>query len=269
MAQLRGMAKHVWLLCLITVVIFSHQRNACAVDGTPSPEFTSQYVLHKGSMELGESTRRLYLSENGSYVFYSESKPVGIARWFTKSNITELSEWIYVQGQIRPLNYTYDRRGDSNPRQLKINFDWQKFKATSTADNPWQVSINPGTLDKLLYHLALIHDLQQGRQELTYSVADSGTIKSYLFTVAGEETVTTELGTYKTIKLERSGGSHETTVWSAPQLGYMPIKLEQDGVTLTLKSLSRVPQLTAAKPAETAAAKNTKNTDGETAKAKR
>jgi hypothetical protein len=267
MTPLREAAKHLWLLCLFSVALVGyHPSNAFAVDSTPSPEFSSQYVLHKGPMELGETTRRLYLSENGSYVFYSESKPVGIARLFTKSNITEVSEWIYVQGQLRPLNYTYDRRGDSNLRQVKINFDWQKLTATSTVDSPWQISVHPGTLDKLLYHLALVHDLQQGRQELTYSVADSGTIKSYLFTVVGEETVTTELGTHKTIKLERNGGSHETIVWCAPQLGYIPVKLEQDGVTLTIKSLSRVPQLTAAEPAT---AKNIKNTDSEPVKAKR
>ncbi|MBI3773600.1 MAG: DUF3108 domain-containing protein [Gammaproteobacteria bacterium] len=259
-----------WIIGLLGAVAFVHQTVILAADtpAPPSPEFTANYVLSKGALELADLTRRVYRTANDTYVFLSEAKPLGIVKLFTKSTITEMSEWIYVEGQLRPLSYLYDRRGDKDPRQFKINFDWQKLTATSSGAESWETAVQPGILDKLLFHLALIHDLQQGRQELTYLIADSGAIKNHLFTVAGDETVTTELGTFKTLKLERSG-NHQTILWCAPQLGYIPVKLEQDGLTMTIKSLSRIPQITVAIPTEPAASKTTKHTESETAKAKR
>lgn len=235
-----------WIIGLLGAVIVACHMSGYAADAeTESPEFTAHYTLGKGPLELADLTRRVYRSADDTYVFLSEAKPLGIVKLFNKSTITETSEWTYVDNQLRPLSYVYDRHGDKDPRQFKITFDWQKLMASSSGAESWHVAIQPGILDKLLFHLALIHDLQRGRQELTYLIADSGTIKNHLFTVVGKESITTELGTFETWKLERNG-NHQTILWCAPKLGYMPVKLEQEGLTMVIKSLSRVPQIAAA-----------------------
>jgi hypothetical protein len=180
---------------------------------------------------------------NGTYVYYSKTIPTGMAKMVTDVVVTEISEWNYNQGQLRPLKYTYDKRDSNNKRQVKLSFDWKAKNATNNiASEGWRVAIVPGTLDKLLYNLAVSYDLRRGKRQLAYQVPDGANLKSYQFRIAGEESVATDMGSFRATRLERSNGK-ETTIWCAAKVGYLPIKLEQDGLTMTLKSLSRVPAI--------------------------
>ena len=212
-----------------------------AEPGLPE-SFSVTYTLNKGPLNLAEMTRKLYKNSDGHFVYESYSKPIGYARWFTDSTLLEKTEWIYHGDQLRPINYSYDRSGSKRERHVKLKFDWNKMRVTNDINNdPWSMAIPAGTLDKLLYHLAVMHDLQQGNTSLTYQVADGGTLKSYVFENLGKETVKTDLGTFNTIKLKRPG-RRDTILWCAEELNYLPVKIvqEEDGskLTLSLKSFN-------------------------------
>lgn len=209
---------------------------AQAEPGLPE-SFSATYTLHKGPLTLAETTRKLHKNSNGHFVYESYSKPIGYARWFTDSTLLEKSEWVYHDNTLRPIRYSYDRNGSKRERHVKLNFDWNKMRVTNEINNePWSMEIPNGTMDKLLYHLAVMHDLQQADLPLTYQVADGGTLKSYTFKELGRETLKTSLGTFNTIKLLRPG-RRDTTLWCAEELNYLPVKIiqEEDGSKLTLK----------------------------------
>ena len=66
-------------------------------------------------------------------------------------------------------------------------------------------------------------------------------LKDYSFAIAGEEVLNTALGKLKTVRLQRIGDRRDTTVWCAPQLSYLPVRLEQqdtDGSELTMQITS-------------------------------
>ncbi len=205
---------------------------------TTLPEsFSVTYVLTKGPLSLAEMTRKLYKNDAGHYVYESFSKPIGYARWFTDSTLLEKSEWIYHEQHLRPLEYSYDRQSSKKERHVKLTFDWDKMRVTNNINNdPWSMAIPAGTLDKLLYHLAVMYDLGRGDQSLTYQVADGGTLKTYQFHKLGEETIETPLGRFETVKLARPG-SRDTILWCAKALNYLPVRImqEEDGSKLTLK----------------------------------
>ncbi|WP_458576350.1 DUF3108 domain-containing protein [Aliamphritea spongicola] len=127
-----------------------------------------------------------------------------------------------------------------------MSFDWQNHQANSQiTDDPWQLDVPTGALDKLSYQLQLRLDLINGREALEYKVADDGKLKTYRFVREGEEDITTELGTFKAVKLRRDRGTNskrQTWIWFAPELNYQLVKLlqsEKDGkqYSLVLKEL--------------------------------
>lgn len=198
--------------------------------GAGLPErFDATYTLTVGPLTLAEMTRKLYPKGDGRYVYESFSKPMGYARWFTKSELLERSEWKYENQQLRPLGYSYDRTGDPDKeRHVKLVFDWENKRVTNIINkDPWKMDIEAGTLDKLLYQLAVVNDLQQGkRTKLQYSVADGGSMKNLRFEIAGEERIKTVLGEFDTLKV-RTEGTRTTTLWCAKALGYFPVLIEQ------------------------------------------
>ena len=94
---------------------------------------------------------------------------------------------------------------------------------------PWQLKIEQNTLDKLVYQLALMSDLADNKTLLNYRIADGGKLKDYKIKILDEEIITTPLGRINTIKLTRErvrSKGRETTLWCAPALNYLPVKLE-------------------------------------------
>ena len=55
--------------------------------------------------------------------------------------------------------------------------------------NTWALEGGPETVDKLLYLPVLMQDLQAGKRDLSYSVADGGWLKTYKLDVLGTETL--------------------------------------------------------------------------------
>jgi len=235
------------LLCLALL-------NPAQAENTLPESFSATYSLHKGPITLAEMKRKLYKNDNGNYVYESYSEPVGYARWFTDNTLLEKTEWSYHQQQLRPIKYSYERNGSKKKRHVKLKFDWDKMRVTNDINNdPWSMKITEGTLDKLLYHLAVMHDLSNGTKSPEYQIADGGKLKTYSFSNLGQETIRTDLGTFETIKLKRPG-KRDTILWCAKELNYLPIKVVQEEndieLTLTLKSVSGLPAKTIKPAAE-------------------
>ncbi len=208
--------------------------------------FDATYVLTSGPLTLGEMKRKLTRLEDGTYLYTSHSRPIGYAKWFVKTELRELSHWEVTPQGLRPLEYRYDRTGDPRrERHVHMRFDWQRGRVINTInDDPWTMEIPQGTLDKLLYQLAVMYDLQQGRTALEYRIADGGKLKHYVFHFIGRERIETPLGTFDTLKLKKPG-KRDTLIWVAPELDYLPVQLMQEEkrgrLTMTLQAVNGIP----------------------------
>ena len=85
-------------------------------------------------------------------------------------------------------------------------------------------------MDKLLYQFAIMFDLQAGRKDLEYTIADGGKVKYYDFEPIGNETINTPLGELQSLKFihHKEGSERSVTLWCAPQLQFLPVKVEND-----------------------------------------
>ena len=215
--------------------------------------FSAQYEVSKGIMSIGHTTRSLEKLEDGNYKFESLSKPGGVAKLFTSGKVRETSIWKWDNANFVPVNYRYKNSSSAN-RDVILTFDWEKHEVTNSINgDPWTMPIEPGTLDKLLFQMKIMHDLQQGHTTFSYPVADGGKLKTYDISVTGEKIVKMDIGTFNTVVVEYKKNDRTTKMWCAKELNFLPVRIEQqkdDGgsVTADLIKLSGIVIPESAKP---------------------
>lgn len=191
--------------------------------------FEADYTIRVQGAQIAKMTRRFSRLESGAYQYHSETRTTGLISLFRKDYIIENSEWQLQAQNLIPMDYYYDHSGGKKNRKVNITFDWENNRITNSIDgSSWKMPTAPNIMDKLLYQLAIMYDLQAGKRSLQYTVADGGKTKIYNFEFLGEETVNTPLGNLLTVKLERHkpNSRRKSTLWCAKDLGYLPIKVE-------------------------------------------
>lgn len=207
---------------------------ALLASGAPAasalPErFEARYALRAKGFEIGVTRWSLAPLEGGRFEYRSHSEAVGMAKLLRDERIFERSVWRFVDGSLRPLRYDYSRSGGKRERDVKVRFDWKRGEVVSTVNGESRrAPLAPGTLDKLVYQLALMRDLADGMREARYTVADGSKVKTYRLRVLRTERLDTVLGALDTVVVERSreDDERETLVWCAPALRYLPVRVE-------------------------------------------
>ena len=190
--------------------------------------FSVEYVLQSGLFDIGKTKRTLSLQENGRYAFTSVTKATGMFAMFYNGKVTERSIWEYREGRARPLQYSYN---DTNKKKRNVNlaFDWENKTVTNTINGePWDMTIPPDTQDKLIYQINIMFDFLENNDVKTIkiNVADGGKLKTYGVVIQKKETIKTPAGKFETIRINRDDGKRVTTLWCAPSLNYLPVRIE-------------------------------------------
>lgn len=211
--------------------------------------FVANFVLKALGATVGRSEWRLVPITENRFLWETRSETAGAGALIRDVYVSERSESEIIGQSFRPLVYQYDRYASDATRTVRVAFDWNDGVVLNTAEgHTWRMKVAPGTLDKLNYLLALMRDLAAGKRSMQYSIADGGRLKRYELRADGTETLETALGTLETLKvvrLRRDGGAR-ATLWCAPALGYLPVKLERpdrDGrlVSMTIETLEGLP----------------------------
>lgn len=151
------------------------------------------------------------------------------------ASLDESSTFRVEQHQIIPIIYEYKSAVLGKKRTATLTFDWEKnLVRNDVKDKPWNLAINPNTLDKLSIQLQLRQDLKLGKNEFDYQIADGGYIKNWRFEREKMETIKTKLGRLLAIKIIRTDNldkGKRTSFWFVPKLDYLLVKLEhkEDG----------------------------------------
>jgi len=217
-------------------LLFLSSVSICTHAQTLPAEFTAYYQSSTGLIS-GKSIISLTSEENNSYRYQSVTTVTGWMSVFAGGKIFEQSYGKYVNGKIRPIKYVYKRTGKKE-RYVELKFDWENHKVTNSINSdPWKMAIDANTLDKLVYQLVMMHDLQkdtlqknniQQIKELNYSIADGGKLKNYTIAILGKEKISTKLGELQTIKVSRTNGKRTVTMWCAEKFGFLPVWIRQE-----------------------------------------
>lgn len=203
-------------------------------DASPPPDFKAGYSLYMSGIKVAKVERRFSRSDDGTYRYLSEASVTGLIALFRDDRIVEESRGRINGRTIMPDYYKYSRTGSKKARDVSVHFNWDSNRVTNQVNgDAWQMEVEPGILDKLLYQYIIMRDLKEDKSSLTYTVADGGKVKIYHFESLGKEVINTPLGKMETIKLSRrkSDSKRELILWCAPDLHYLPVKvkdLEED-----------------------------------------
>jgi hypothetical protein len=225
-----------------------------AILSIPQPGFTvtvvpfkAVYSVHTSGFRIGKIERSLQPWGKGSYVYRSEMRAEGLLALIKNDQIFEESVWRLEGGRPRPLEYTTRQTSGDASGNFAVKFDWKQARIRNrSGDGVWKDKLDPQVLDKLLYQLAIMYDLQAGKRSLDYRIADGGEIKNYQFFPLGEEQLSTPLGKVSTLKFERrKDNKRVATLWCAPSLRYLPVRLdrnEKDGrvISAIIETLSGI-----------------------------
>jgi len=194
------------------------------------PDFSANYLVELNGLQAGELKRTLSTEAVGTRRLHSITQAKGMFAFFKPDVVEETSVWQEIDGQITPQHYLYQRSGGKKDKTLSMDFNWKRNIARiDDKQHPWKLKLEPNTLDKLNYQINLMQDLAQGDTVLSYRIADGGKLKTYDIEILGTETISTPMGHIETIKLTRHRDKDEdrdTTLWCAPKLNFLPVKLE-------------------------------------------
>jgi hypothetical protein len=243
--------------CLLTCLSLLFSSALFAQD---LPDFSANYLIRLNGIQAGELKRSLVTQTNGNRLFKSKTQAKGVFAFFKPEKIIETSLWRKNDDAlITPLQYRYIRTGGKKDKTVTLDFDWpEQLLRIDDKKQPWSLTLEAGTLDKLVYQLALMIDLAKAQNQFNYRIADGGKIKQYKITEVSRETISTPLGDIATIKLTRERSrpkDRKTTLWCAPSLNYLPVMLEhieKDGTVFSasLRRLSGINIDNAFKPTQ-------------------
>jgi len=198
-----------------------------AASAAPLPDFEAQYRLEQHSLRIGTATIALHTDEQGGYLYKFYSTPSRWIGWLINNQLQESSRGQLTASGIRPLQYLYERSGGKQ-RIARLSFDWQSMSVENdVAGSHWEMDIPPGTHDKLATQLGMMLAHGEGKDDVTFTVADGGTLKEYRYHVIGKETLELPAGTFRTVKVAklRKDIDQETIIWFAPALHYLPVRI--------------------------------------------
>jgi len=214
------------------------------------PMYDAVYQVEYKGKNIGSSEFKVtHDAAQNSYEFTSTTVAKGmIAKLVAPRPTIERSRFEVFDGRIRPVDYTYEdgsRKGDDDRH---IQFDWDRRVATvSDEDGKREVPLDDVSLDPGSLHVALMRDLIADGKPGQYRIADSEQAKTYGFEDNGDAQTDTGLGTLATHGYiqRREGSSRTTYLWVAPELSYLPARIEQHRngelqMALTLMSVTGI-----------------------------
>jgi len=189
----------------------------------------------------------LKLEQTGdTWTFTSRSEPRGIGTMasgvFPPLQVSVVR--VTAQG-VQPQSFK-SSGGDPN-KGIQLNYDWELHRVTGVYEGT-EVSLplTPQVQDDGSVQLALMVELLAGRTPPTVQLIDKNSVREYEFSRGGEATIKTAMGDVHTLifKSQKKYSPRITRFWSAPDRGYVPMRVQQrkgDDVqwTLEIQSLKR------------------------------
>lgn len=198
-------------------------------DFTP---FEVEYDVGNNLISAGSATLQL-AKQGDEWVYSLKTTPTGVFKLTGKGKIQEISVFNVSDAtdklQLKPQKYTYRQDAEAR-RSVDAWFDENQLTYKRRGEEFTEKFSDP-VLDRLSVTLTVMDELKKNNfEKATLQVFDSGRVKTMLFSNEGEETVDTRMGPLKTVRVRSSavgGGTRHTTTWFAPELDYVPVKIEQ------------------------------------------
>lgn len=179
-----------------------------------------------------DGTLRAKLENNdGTYTYTLKTEPTGFWKLIANGSINESSEFEIINDEIRSINYRLNDTIRRNARESEVDFDWSKKVIKGFyKDRVINFNIEKRILTRILLQIEIMHQKQRNNLKDTYLIIDKDEIKEIDITSSNSgKKISVPFGSYDVIEVShRSKNSNRiNTFWLAPELDFIPVKLEQ------------------------------------------
>jgi hypothetical protein len=191
--------------------------------------FKASYSITYRGVSAGSAEVELQSLADGRWSYQQRSQPRLIFRPFVSAE-PERSIFSVQGGHILPQKYSAGDEAQSGDDATELNFDWVRGRVTGVAERKHvDLPTQAGLLDTMSVHVALMHELLAGNPPQRFVLVDEDEIKEYNFTAEGTATLRTAVGEHRTVifRSNRPGSRKSMWYWCAPDLGFLPLKVEK------------------------------------------
>ncbi|MEA5444787.1 DUF3108 domain-containing protein [Gammaproteobacteria bacterium AB-CW1] len=193
--------------------------------------FTAEYRAYYGSMRGASTVFTLERWNDDEWLWQSRSEPAGVVSMFRDDIITERSRFRVVENGIQALDYRYHHReGGDTRRQRHLAFDLNDGIVRFNDDGDrGELEVPAHSLDRFLAQYVLMRSLANDERPEGFHIVDRDRQFEQALDYAGEERIRTRAGRFDTVRVDLKDADSERvlSLWMAPELDYLPVKLEQ------------------------------------------
>ncbi len=208
-------------------------QGAAALQAAPPAQLEIAYELSREGSALADIVARL---EHGGGKYQLVETWKGRGLYALLGSAKRSSRGAISANGLRPIEFSDERTGRATSR---ARFDWDANTLTMQyKGDPHTEPMPPNAQDRLSFLIAFAF-APPSAQPVRVSVADGGSISTYVFEIAGQERMKTPAGEFETTKLVRHKDGPEdrrsTEIWLAPSRGNIPVRIlitEKDGTRL-------------------------------------
>lgn len=190
--------------------------------------FQANYAVMKSGISLGDMNANLVYSNN-QYTYLKQTKANGIAAFLSGDTLTERSSGTQQGALLKAQQYLHHHKNKRKDRRDQFSFVTPTQVKGQYKNDGYSLTVPNGTLDPALLELRIMDDLKANRP-LNYRVTEKGKLKDYRFQRLGKEMLSLPAGQYncEKIRMIRDNGERITTIWLAPELDFVPVKISHN-----------------------------------------
>lgn len=202
--------------------------------------FHGEYEVFQDGDRIGTARLKLLAVTPGRWIFTTVSEGEGGMAGFLGARIEESSTLVEQDGQLGTRDYHYKQEVAWRDRERSLKVDLATGAVEeSDRKRRWNYRTKGPVLDRHALVLAVSQDLARAGQAQAHAVAHKGEITQWTFEQGAPESVTTEAGQFKAVRLERirENSERRTISWHAPQFDWLPVVIEHvepDGKTFRM-----------------------------------
>jgi hypothetical protein len=189
-------------------------------------EATYDWIWHGMTV----AATRLKLENAGdTWTYSSRSEPRGIGKVLSQRPKTVSMLRVTPDG-VEPLGYKGNDGTSSTKRTIDVKYDWERHRISGVYEQtPVDLPLTPGIQDDSSVQVAMMVELLAGRAPERFSLLDKNSVREYLYTREGEETLQTPIGPVATViyRSQRKNSPRVNRYWCAPDRGFIPMRVEQ------------------------------------------
>ena len=193
----------------------------------------------------GQVMMTLKKEQDNLYSYEMITRPSGFWRIIIDGSIREKSTFSIENGVVRSKTYELNDTIRSKPRQSSATFDWDNLLLSGYyKDRKFELPLNRNVIDRVVLQIAIMLNNQQGINSTEHYILDRDKVKRVQINQKMSVNIRVPFGQCEAIEIDHSSKESDSinSLWLAPELDYIPIKLTQkkDGKTIFSASLTQL-----------------------------